>query len=145
MVTPTAGKRTRAVGFGLDHRGIVEILTPTTFMATVRKQSREPDTDGVIVTTCDTTWEVLSGQSPEQKPSVGRIVHYLAYGTPGGEFPKTARAAVVTEVPEDFAYDGNTCIGLAVLNPQGMFFNAKVPYAHPADSKGGTWSWPPRI
>ena len=27
------------------------------------------------------------------KPSVGRIVHYLSYGTPGGEYPKACRKA----------------------------------------------------
>lgn len=26
------------------------------------------------------------------------MVHYLAFGTPGGEYPKACRAAVVTQV-----------------------------------------------
>lgn len=72
------------------------------------------------------------------KPTVGRIVHYQAYGTPGGEFPSVPRAAVVTEVGGD---DGMT-VGLCVLNPSGLFFNRGLPYADPP--KPGCWSWPPR-
>ena len=56
-----------------------------------------------------------------QRPSVGRIVHYVSYGTPGGEFPKACRAAIVTEVelgvPESL---GGERVGLAVLNPTGI-------------------------
>lgn len=78
-----------------------------------------------------------------QKPSVGRIVHYVAYGTPGGEFKVGAhRAAIITEVydqPTDPDY-----IGLCVLNPSGMFFNQHVPY-DPTGEKGGTWHWPERV
>jgi hypothetical protein len=33
------------------------------------------------------------------QPSVGRIVHYVSYGTPGGEYGQECRAAIVTEVP----------------------------------------------
>jgi hypothetical protein len=35
-----------------------------------------------------------------QKPSIGRNVHYFAYGTPGGEHPPATRAAIITEVDE---------------------------------------------
>lgn len=77
----------------------------------------------------------------EQKPSVARIVHYVAYGTPGGEFPAgICRAAVITETygvgnmpPSGTALqidkDGHgTSVGLCVLNPTGQFFNRGVPY-----------------
>lgn len=75
----------------------------------------------------------------EQKPTVGRIVHYGAYGTPGGEFPSNvARAAVITEVVEN-----SLNVGLCVLNPSGQFFNREVPYS--PDLKPGHWSWPPRV
>ena len=34
----------------------------------------------------------------DQVPSVGRVVHYVAYGTSGGEFPAGAhRAAIITD------------------------------------------------
>lgn len=99
------------------------------------------------------------------KPSVGRIVHYVSYGTPGGEYGKECRAAIVTEVK-----DART-VGLCVLNPTGQFFNRDVPHdegggkqADPACKglhetgphrycacgwaeaalKGGTWHWPER-
>ena len=71
-----------------------------------------------------------------QRPSVGRIVHYQAYGTPGGEFPSIARAAVVTEVHSD------TDITVCVLNPQGIFFN-RVQFSE--EPKPGHWTWPPYV
>ncbi len=69
------------------------------------------------------------------KPTVGRIVHYQAYGTSGGEFKSVPRAAVITEIHSDEE------IGVCVLNPSGIFFN-RVKYADPP--KPGCWSWPPR-
>jgi hypothetical protein len=96
----------------------------------------------------------------QQKPSVGRIVHYVAYGTPGGEFPAgVCRAAIITEVY--YGADGTkppqgvtvqlradtpgVCwsIGLCVLNPTGQFFNRGIPYDE--GKKPGSWHWPERI
>ena len=87
-----------------------------------------------------------------QKPSVGRIVHYVSYGTPGGEYTSECRAAVVTEVLDDDE------VGLAVLNPTGMFFNSPIRHDEPRviqvegkslrvppNPAGGTWHWPERI
>lgn len=71
-------------------------------------------------------------------PSVGRIVHYVSFGTPGGKYGSECRAAIVTEV-----YDENT-VGLAVLNPTGMFFNNLIDYSE-EESKGGTWHWPEQV
>lgn len=83
----------------------------------------------------------------EPKPSVGRIVHYQAYGTPGGEFPSVPRAAVISEVGPTPGEDrpenaGAMLVGLVVLNPTGLFFNRNVHYS--AEPKPGCWSWPPR-
>lgn len=78
----------------------------------------------------------------EQKPSVGRIVHYQSYGTPGGEYQSVCRAAVVTEVHGQDA--SGEVASLAVLNPEGMFFNRRVPQGDPGHS-GGTWHWPERV
>lgn len=75
----------------------------------------------------------------EQKPSVGRIVHYQAYGTPGGEYASVPRAAIITETYKDEP----TLAGLCVLNPTGQFFNRHVLYD--AEGKPGTWRWPPRV
>jgi hypothetical protein len=69
------------------------------------------------------------------KPTVGRIVHYRAYGTPGGEFKSLPRAAIIAAVHENEECD------VVVFNPQGLFFN-RVKYSEVAAP--GCWSWPPR-
>lgn len=73
------------------------------------------------------------------KASIGRIVHYVSYGTPGGEFPSVCRAAIVTET---FPGDGSV-VSLAVLNPSGMFFNVGVALDEETKA-GGSWHWPER-
>lgn len=98
-----------------------------------------------------------------QTPSVGRIVHYHSYGTPGGEYLPEARAAIITEVhwsdsanehdwqgveqearrSDEQAEQYISGISLAVLNPTGMFFNEWVPYWD--QPKPGHWTWPPRV
>lgn len=83
------------------------------------------------------------------EPSVGRVVHYVSYGTPGGEYGKRCRDAHVTEVSDA----DSQLVGLAVLNPTGLFFRSlagggcryqdpgtAVP--SPAGADGGTWHWP---
>lgn len=63
------------------------------------------------------------------KPSVGRIVHYVSFGTPGGEYGKECRAAIITEVRGTVARDPDTegwSVSLCVLNPEGMYFNRGV-------------------
>ena len=79
------------------------------------------------------------------KPSVGRIVHYVSYGTPKGEYKSECRAAIIAEVKED-----ETC-ALVVFNPSGLFFN-DCPHDEPIfkdelehHSTGGTWHWPERV
>ena len=85
-------------------------------------------------------------------PSVCRMVHYVSYGTPGGEYPQACRAAVVTETGESPANG----IGLAVLSPAGLLFSQDVHYhegepLRPGETRrklcgnrdyaGGTWHW----
>lgn len=79
----------------------------------------------------------------DQQPSVGRAVHYVAYGTPGGEYPAgICRAATITQVtpaaeqPERF-------VGLFIMNPTGCFYNIAVPYSEA--KLPGTWHWPERV
>ncbi len=76
------------------------------------------------------------------KPSVGRIVHYVSYGTPGGEYKSECRAAVVTEVSRNAELPD--VISLCVLNPEGIFLNRGVPQDEDG-KRGGTWHWPERI
>jgi hypothetical protein len=77
-------------------------------------------------------------------PSVGRIVHYVAFGTPGGEYPEgTHRAAIVTEVePSPPDVDEPKNVSLCVFNPTGMHFREDVPFD--PEGKPGTWHWPER-
>ena len=88
---------------------------------------------------------------PFLKPTIGRIVHYQAHGSPDGTHKSEPRAAIITKVhPTDTtAWDVDLC----VLNPTGMYFNQHCHYGdateEPAKSgnytaKGGTWHWPPR-
>ena len=52
--------------------------------------------------------------------TVGRMVHYVAYGTPGGEYRAGAhRAAIVAEILDK---DVGLCV-LMVINPTGIHFN----------------------
>lgn len=105
-------------------------------------------------------------------PTVGRVVHYQSYGTPGGEYPSVPRAAIITDVPPlpvlpglppeecptpeyhathrycpscsfSLPPDGYPRLSLAVLNPTGLFFDTDVPYAETPTP--GHWSWPPRV
>lgn len=75
------------------------------------------------------------------RPSVGRIVHYVSYGTPGGEFGRECRAAIITEVSPDAAEDE---VALMVANPTGLFFNRDVGQ-NETSKPGGTWHWPERV
>lgn len=101
------------------------------------------------------------------KPWVGATVHYVSYGTPGGEYSKTCRAATITEVgawvtvhtlngvwgndPATDAetgtdglrtllqsYDKSAC-HLHVANPTGQFFN--MCKWDQNEKSSGTWHW----
>lgn len=76
------------------------------------------------------------------KPTISRIVHYQSYGTPGGEYLPAPRAAIITACnpwPEE---TGALDVSLCVLNPTGMFFTDRVPFAETPTP--GHWNWPPR-
>ena len=104
------------------------------------------------------------------QPSVGRIVHYVSYGTPPAAngtqaFTSECRAAVITDVSWSDAADQPDWKGddqealpgdeqarpyiadvdLFVMNPTGVFFNEHVDYDASAKPKGGTWHWPERV
>lgn len=81
------------------------------------------------------------------KASVGRIVHYVAFETPGVEGGEGGcRAAIVTAVcPAPGFAD------LCVLNPTGQFFKLEIRQdeAGTGSTGGakvpGTWHWPERV
>ena len=77
------------------------------------------------------------------EPSVGRVVHYVSRGSADGVFPAVCRAAVVTEVD---GLDAVVNVGLAVLNPTGLFFDREVlEFGSCATLRPGTWHWPERV
>lgn len=75
------------------------------------------------------------------KPTVGRVVYYKSYGTPGGEYPSVDRAAIITAVvgAKDPKGGEKYMVSLCVLNPEGMFFNQSVEQGQ----EGGQWDWMP--
>lgn len=121
--------------------------------------------------------------TPDDGLEVGDPVHYVARGSADGRFPPVCRAAIVTEVGawETFASDvppnphpedgdvrtlpqrySSDTVGLAVLNPSGLFLHPSemdgVPHDHAHDEdddlagplcdggwhRPGTWHHPPR-
>lgn len=85
-----------------------------------------------------------------QKPSVGRVAHYVSYGSPVREdgtqaYASECRAAIITEVYETdpVPEHGVPYVGLCVLNPTGQFFSRGVLYDE--DRSGGSWHWPERV
>lgn len=82
-----------------------------------------------------------------QVPSVGRIVHYRAHGSPDGTHRSAARAAIITEVLVDITSGevDQHVVSLCVLNPTGMYFNQNVLRDDAAEPRGGTWQWPPFV
>lgn len=80
------------------------------------------------------------------KPTIGRMVHYRSYGTPGGEYLPEPRAAIITEVEQVQLTPGGELtevVGLAVLNPTGLFFTQKARFSEVP--KPGHWNWPPKV
>jgi len=62
-------------------------------------------------------------------------MHYVSYGTPGGEYAPEHRAATVTAVNDDGTVD------LFVMNPSGVFFNRGVVIDDETKAPG-TCHWP---
>lgn len=101
-------------------------------------------------------------------PSVGRTVHYVARGSADGVFPAVCRSAIITEVQPRIgsrrAVIDVERIGVAVINPTGLFFHSLADggctfdAGNPADEAvgarcsqgdraytGGTWHYPERV
>jgi hypothetical protein len=71
------------------------------------------------------------------QPTIGRIVHYTSYGSADGRWKSKCRASIVTEVHPSAT---PPTIGLAAINPTGIFFDREV--REDDDHTGGTWHWP---
>jgi hypothetical protein len=74
----------------------------------------------------------------KQKPTIGRIVHYMRYGSPGGEHKPEPSPAIITAVLNE---EEGICM-LFVMNPTGLYFNP-TPFSE--EPKPGHWSWPTKI
>jgi hypothetical protein len=80
----------------------------------------------------------------QQKPSVGRDVHYVSHGTPGGEYPSVCRAAKITALEPGLPRIDRDRVSLCVFNPEGLHFPQHI--GQDEDGKlGGTWHWPERV
>lgn len=85
------------------------------------------------------------------RPTVGRVVHYVARGSADGVFPPTCRTAFITEVEAvDVAgVDAELQrVGLMVANPTGLFFHSLADggceHWVAEERRGGSWHWPER-
>lgn len=83
--------------------------------------------------------------NPNREPYLNAAVHYVSYGTPGGEFTSECRAAVVTAVEQpapdsEYAMRPPVTVSLFVMNPTGVFFKNGLLQSE-LDRKGGTWHW----
>ena len=75
----------------------------------------------------------------ELRAYVGQVVHYVSYGTPGGEYRSACRAAILSEVSGEV----RDVVGLVVLNPTGIFFRSLADggcdYRSGNFASGGSW------
>lgn len=75
----------------------------------------------------------------DQQPTIGRVVHYVSYGTPKGEYASKCVASIITQVNDA---EGDS-VGLFVMNPAGIFFNPDI--KHDEGKAAGSWHWPERV
>lgn len=73
----------------------------------------------------------------DQKPSVGRIVHYVNLGDRDGKFPPKTQAAVITGLNDDGSVD------LKIFYRSGIFDRQRVAFSKIGER--GCWNWPPRV
>lgn len=74
----------------------------------------------------------------EQRPTIGRMVHYRGPGTANGQFQPSTYPAVITAVHTD------TCVNLFVMTNVGMMNLTSIQLAEEADQPS-RWSWPPYV
>ena len=94
----------------------------------------------------------------EQKPSVGRIVHYQPKATLYGLETETEkfyalqpRAAIITSIRQEGAREGNppgdgSMVDLAIIDPEALEGFTRQRGVWFADTPTpGHWNWPPRV
>ena len=78
----------------------------------------------------------------EQKPSVGRIVHYTNLGDRDWKYPPEVQAALITGVNEDGT------VALHVFYRTGQFDMPNVSQTSAeagSENARGKWCWPARV
>jgi hypothetical protein len=95
--------------------------------------------------------EMTPEATVEQKPSVGRIVHYTNLGDKDGRYPPEAQAAIVTGVypaastePGCGSNLGEMHVDLHIFYKTGQFDMRGVPFSEVPLTRGH-WNWPPRV
>jgi hypothetical protein len=85
----------------------------------------------------------------QQKPTVGRMVHFAPPQACVGPESLTLYPAIITQVnppvkgvPGDDGSDRPETVELVTFGPNSVYFQHKVQFAEIL--KPGTWSWPPR-
>lgn len=84
----------------------------------------------------------------DRRLRINTLVHYVSYGTPGGEYTSQCRSAIVTGVPvgalpladaeRGEQWDSAAVVAdLFVMNPTGVFLN-RCPQDE-EHHRGGTW------
>lgn len=74
------------------------------------------------------------------KPYVSKPVHYVSYGTPGGEYTSECRAAFITGIPKRTRAASSKGEDLFVMTPTGQHHN-RCPRDEETKA-GGTWHDP---
>lgn len=78
----------------------------------------------------------------EQKPSIGRIVHYTNLGDKDGKYPPETQAAIITGL------DVDDLVSLHIFYKTGQFDMTSVPFTTAqagSNEARGHWSWPEKV
>ena len=78
----------------------------------------------------------------EQKPTVGRIVHYHPPTECVGPESLCTYAAIISQV-NPYPVGGIETVELATFGPNSLYFQHNVPFSD--EPKPGHWNWPPRV
>lgn len=144
------GARAVAAAAALKPLGLTLIVSPFDFTITA-----DPDHPSKAIAICSTIEQVeefiadnrrtgAPRPAEPRRPRVSDLVHYVSFGTPGGEYGQECRAAMITEVTDvevnekNPAGDGEfrEAVGLMVANPTGQFFNRGVLFDDGAETSG---------
>lgn len=83
----------------------------------------------------------------EQKPSVGRIVHFVPPQECTAPATLAFYPAIITQVnekpPVGIRMEPIVTCELATFGPNSLYFQHGIPFSE--EPKPGHWNWPPRV